>query len=548
MFVKITKSKEFKYVQVVNSYRDNGKVKHEMLCNLGRLDQLRNNPAWQKIAINFAKLTGLETIDQPNNTNCSEANIVNWGYIIYKKLWDKLKLQEVLNNIQLTHKRVKFDLNNAVFLMVIQHLLCPSSKLRTFNKQQNYINLPKIEDLNYLYRSLDILHAEKDFIESHVFKMNRKLYNMQVDVVFYDVTTFHFESVKKDSLRNFGFSKNNKLNEVQVVFSMYIDREGRPIGYELFSGNTFEGKTLESALESIEKKFGIRNVIIVADRGLNSKLNLKKITDKKYGYIVASKIKSMPKTVQKDIFSKEGYTELSNNSEEHYCYKVIDYINKIKDQDSGDEIELLEKLIITYSSKRARKDLADRQRLLDKANFLLQNKSLIKSSSKRGGKKYLKETTKTDWTLDANLIAKDQQFDGFYGIQTNTTDNLSIEEILSAYHGLWKIEENFKILKSTLEVRPIFHWTEERIKGHFVVCFLSFLLEKTLEIKLKRAEIAASVQDIRDALNSLRFAEIEFNKQKLLIKTKNTELASKILRNLKIPPPKNITLSTNLNI
>ncbi|MEI7614769.1 MAG: IS1634 family transposase [Betaproteobacteria bacterium] len=442
------------------------------------------------------------------------------------------------------HNKLQFDLNSSSFLMVIQHLLCPSSKLATFNKQQNYINLPKVQ-LNHLYRSLDILCAEKNAIESHVFNMNRKLYNMQVDVVFYDVTTFHFESVKKDSLKDFGFSKNNKLNEVQVVFSMYIDRDGRPVGYELFSGNTFEGKTLECALEAIEKKFGIRNVIIVADRGINSKFNLKKIVDKKYGYIFSSRIKNMSKIIQEEIFNKNGYVELSKNPEDKYCYKIIDYINKVKDTDG--EIKLPEKLIVTYSTKRARKDKADRKRFLDKANFLLQNKSLIKSSSKRGGKKYLKETSKTDWVLDSRLITKDEQFDGFYGIQTNTT-NLSVEEILDAYHGLWKIEESFKIMKSTLEVRPIFHWTENRIKGHFVICFLAFLLERTLELKLKHAEIVASVQNIRDAINSLQFAEVEFNKKKFFIKTKNTELASKILRNLKIPPPKNITLSTNLNI
>ena len=547
MFIKITKSKDFKYVQIVNSYRSNGKVKHELLCNLGRLDHLQGNPEWKKIAINFAKLLGVKDINY-DEQNCSEANIVNWGYIIYKKIWNKFKLEQTLDHIQNQNKKIKFDLNNAVFLMVIQHLLSPASKLQTFNKQQNYVNFPKI-DLNHLYRALDILNDQQDFIQKHIFYMNRKLFGLQVDVVFYDVTTFHFESVKKDSLRNFGFSKNNKFNEVQVVYSMYIDRNGRPIGYELFPGNTFEGKTLEIALESIEKKFGIRNIIIVADRGINSKLNLKKIVDKKYGYIFASKIKSMSKNIQKQILTKEDYIEFSNSndSEGKYCYKVIDYINKVKEDE--EEIDLLEKLIVTYSSKRAKKDRADRQRLLDKANFLLQNKSLIKGSTKRGGKKYLKETSNPDWILDNNLIVKDEQFDGYYGVQTNLTGDLSVEEILSSYHNLWRIEENFKIMKSFLEVRPIFHWTEDRIKGHFVVCFLSFVLEKTLELKLKDANIDdVSVDNIREAINSMRFAEVELNNKKMFIKSSNTELANKILRNLKIPPPANITSTENLTI
>lgn len=547
MFIKITKSKDFKYVQIVNSYRDNGKVKHELLCNLGRLDHLQGNPEWKKIAINFANLIGVKDINY-DAQSCSEGNIVNWGYIIYKKLWDKFKLQQILNNIQNQNKKVKFDLNNAVFLMVIQHLLSPASKLKTFNQQENYANFPKI-DLNHLYRSLDILNDQQNVIQQHIFYMNRKLFGLQVDVVFYDVTTFHFESVKKDSLRNFGFSKNNKFNEVQVVYSMYIDREGRPIGYELFPGNTFEGKTLEIALESIEKKFGIRNIIIVADRGINNKLNLKKIVDKKYGYIFASKIKTMAKNIQQQILTKEDYIEFSNTSdnEERYSYKVIDYTNKIKEDDQ--EVELLEKLIVTYSSKRAKKDRADRQRLLDKANFLLKNKPLIKGSSKRGGKKYLKEISNPDWILDNNLIAKDEQFDGYYGVQTNLTVDFNVEEILSSYHNLWRIEENFKIMKSLLEVRPIFHWTEDRIKGHFVVCFLSFVLEKTLELKLKHSNIdGVSVDNIRKAINSMRFTEVELNNKKVFIKSSNTELANKILRNFKIPPPANITPAENLTI
>lgn len=122
-------------------------------------------------------------------------------------------------------------------------------------------------------------------------------------------------------------------------------------------------------------------------------------------------------------------------------------------------------------------------------------------------------------------------------------------ETVSSYHNLWRIEENFKIMKSLLEVRPIFHWTEDRIKGHFVVCFLSFVLEKTLELKLKDANIDdVSVDNIREAINSMRFAEVELNNKKMFIKSSNTELANKILRNLKIPPPGNITSAENLTI
>lgn len=151
---------------------------------------------------------------------------------------------------------------------------------------------------------MDILSEEKNRLEEHLFRANRDLFNQKVDVVFYDVTTFHFESVRADSLREFGYSKNAKFNEVQVVLSLYIDCEGRPVGYDLFPGNTFEGKTLGHALETLEKRFGIRNVIIVADRGINSKLNLKRIVEKGYGYIFASRIKSLPKAMQNRLLDR----------------------------------------------------------------------------------------------------------------------------------------------------------------------------------------------------------------------------------------------------
>jgi len=282
---------------------------------------------------------------------------------------------------------------------------------------------------------------------------------MQVDVVLYDVTTFSLESVKPDSLRDFGFSKEGKCNEVQVVMGLLLDCEGRPIGYDLFPENTFDGNTMEKVLEKLRERFHIRKVIIVADRGITSKLNLKKILDRGYSYILASCLKRMKRSVQKEIFSPEGYQEIissdSTEPEDRIHYTVIDYINSFKDED-GNVYNLKEELIITYSEKRARRDRADREGLIEKAKTLLADKSKIKSSSKRDGKRFLKEIgADSNWVLDEEAIKRDEQFDGYYGIETNEK-NLSVEEVLDAYHNLWKIEKSFRIMKSTLEVQPVF--------------------------------------------------------------------------------------------
>ncbi|MGC8758299.1 MAG: IS1634 family transposase, partial [Caldisericaceae bacterium] len=203
----------------------------------------------------------------------------------------------------------------------------------------------------------------------------------------------------------------------------------------------------------------------------------------------------MKKDIQESILNEEGYVTIkgkdilnissadSSEDEETFRYKLIDYVNTFKDED-GKLYNLKEKLLVTYSQKRAKKDIEDRQRLIDKGIKLISNPGTINGSLKRGGRKYLKETNKLNWELDTDAISKDEMFDGYYGIEVSNP-HMSITDILEAHHTLWKIEESFKIMKSTLEVRPIFHWTEKRIKGHFVVCFLSFLLERTLELTLK---------------------------------------------------------------
>lgn len=540
MFIKITKSGKYEYAQLVQSYREDGKTKHKVMMNLGRLDLIAGNPSFQRLAIRLQELSGVK--NRVDLDRISEGQIVNYGYIVYRKLFKELGLEAILAGIQ-DKSKAQYSLQDSCFLMTLQHLLEPSSKRGAYLHQQRYVRLPQV-DLNHLYRALDTLDLYKETLEESLYYYHRTLLSMDVDVVFFDVTTFHFESARADSLREFGFSKDGKFNEVQVVLALLIDTEGRPIGYELFPGNTFESKTLEAALEKLEKRFGLRQVIIVADRGINSKLNLKRIAERGYRYIVASRIRKMNKDLTEALFDPAGYTEIPLEEEETLRYKVIEHLREIKEE--GQTYKILERLVFTYSSKRARKDKTDRDRLVAKALLFLDNQPQIKASNKRGGKKYLKEIgTNSTWVLDDALIAKDEQHDGYYGLQTND-HNLAPQAILEAYHMLWKIEESFRIMKSTLEVRPVFHWTEPRIKGHFVVCFLAFLLERTLEYKLKNAGIVASPKKIRKALNAMCFTKVDIDGNTFYIKTKGTELSNKILRVLRIKPFKNITLEKEL--
>jgi len=539
MFIKITKSGKYKYCQAVESFKQAGVTRHKVLFNLGRLDLIQGNKSFQNFA---GKLLALSNAESPISLDSiSEAEISNYGYIIYKKIYSDFNLDRILDLIG-SKTKISYSLSRSSFLMAVSHLLNPSSKLALYNNQHKYTNLAPV-NLNNIYRSLDILADFKEQIEKEIFEINKNLFNLSVDVVFYDVTTFSFSSVVPDDLKDFGYSKKGKPNKVQVVMGLLIDCYGRPIGYELFSGNTFDSKTLPSALESLGKRFGIRKVIIVADKGINSRINLKEITDRGYSYIFAYRLKSAPEKIKDEAFS-DGYIDIGDD--EQLRYKAVDYTHNFYSDHK--KVSLSQKIVITYSDKRARKDKIDRERAVEKAKSLLEDVSKIKASNKRGAKKYIKqESTDINYFLDEDAINADSAFDGYYAIVTDQ-DNISPQEVISAYHNLWRIEQSFRIMKSNLEVEPVFVWTPKRIKGHFVICFLAFLLERHLEYKLTKNNTIASADKIKDALNSLNFAKVSLNGSSYFIKTKAEDLAYKILRILKIPSPKNITPVEELSL
>jgi transposase len=554
LFIKTTRAKGYEYIKLVESYKENGKPKHRVLYNFGRADLIKKDPSFLKIVKRLCEIAEVsnekagETNDKFFLDDCSEAVLYNYGYLAYWKLWKDFDMNNIVSVAQ-SNSKISYPFSMTVFLMVIQHLLEPRSKLSTYRHQNRYFNMEEIR-LHHMYRALDKLAKWKDYIESELFEHNYIRLQKKVDVVFYDVTTFAFESVTADELRGFGFSKACKFNEVQVVMGMIIDADGMPVGYELFPGNTFEGKTMVKVLDNIKDRFGIDRVIIVADRGLNSKSNLNLIKEAGYGYIMASKIKGMSKAMQEKILCPKGFFTVNDKSgNELFRYKSIDYLNIFTDEDKQQH-RLQEKLIISYSAKRAKKDHKDRERLVEKAKKLLEKPETIKALNKRGGKKYIEQKNtqnKETWELSTEKIEKDAKFDGYYGIQTSEK-NMSEQDVIDAYHTLWKIEESFRIMKSTLEARPIFHWTKSRIEGHFVVCFLAFLLERKMEhiLKSEPDENVSSAQRIQEALNGMQLAEVSANNEVVLIRAKSDPLCNKIFKLLRIEMPATISRKSEL--
>lgn len=551
MFLKETKSKNHRYAQIVESYRDeNGKTRHRTVANLGRVDRFESSGVLNIIR-RLSELSG-ETKNKPDLSTMTELSRSNYGFLAYKKLWKKLKIDYILNS--LTSKRnIEFDVAGTVLSMAIGKLLSSSSKLSYFNNKDNFLMLNNDMKLHQLYRTLDFLADNKDEIEMQLFERRKTLFNNALDVVFYDVTTYWFESQKNDELKEYGFSKDGKINNVQVVMGLLIDKEGIPVGYELYPGNCIDSKTLPKIIKKLKEKFQISNVIIVADKGLNSKQNLLDIKAAGLDYIVSSRIKNMSKKMTQDILDFDKYESLSDKPDngEIYKYREIPYTNRVRvknnETDKYEYRRLDERLICTYSSKRARKDSSDRDRLLQKAQKIVDENRKAELEARKGHKRFVKKAANNSKTeqdikleIDTERVENERKYDGFYAIQTSRKD-LSPREIILNYRMLFRIEDSFRVLKSNMKARPVYHWTPKRIEGHFMMCFLGFLLEREMENIAKECDSESSPAKITEALNSMNVSHVRIENEKFYLKSKQLPLASKIFARLRIKMPKNIT-------
>lgn len=541
MFLKIRTLKNKKYISIVQSYRKDGKIKHKELLNLGAVDNLVKSRQLEALT---KKLIEIHNWDIITKKDISEVEgKLCYGVNVYKNLWREFEYDKLMKQFE-KQRRIKFNLNEIILFQVLGRLLSPSSRLSLWQKQNRYI-FDKEISLHDIYRSLDVISENKDSIEWHTFNKYRNLFNLKVDVVFYDCTTFHFESVRVDDLREFGYSKSGNFNEIQVIMGLLIDKEGHPVGFNLFPGNLSENDTFIHALDKLKNRFMIDRIIFVADKALNSKKNIYLLQENGYKYIVSSRIKNVSKEIKNKIFDSNGYNVIKNKNneeqeEEIYKYKVIEQVEHSFKERNKEIKKFKNRLIITWSQKRDKYDKMERERMVEKAINKYQNKGQIQF--KRGWKKYLKLDSKlTPVGIDMEKIKEDSKWDGYYGIETNIfSDELQESTIIDNLHNLWKIEETFRVYKTTIEAEPVFVWNINRIKGHFVICFLALVLERALETKLRLNKIYASPQRIRESLNGMELYKLSIKGKKFFLKAKVDTLGESILKILKIKQPQTL--------
>lgn len=363
--------------------------------------------------------------------------------------------------------------------LVLCRLVYPGSKLKTVEYFKQHLNTRV--SVYSIYRFLDELNAElKPTIEQIMFAYTRGLLKNKIGMVFYDMTTLYFEASEEDDYRISGFSKDGKHQQPQIMIGLLVSNHGYPIGYQLFEGNTSETKTLIPVLETFQKKFGINKPIIVADAALLSQKNINALQENQYEYILGGRLKNETREMKAKVIEL-GIEE--------------DKPRELKSSNG--------RLIISYSQKRARNDKKNREKGLKRLEKKVKAGKLTKDHiNNRGYNKYLKLSGEVNITIDYEKYEADSVWDGLKGYVTNT--HLSRKEVIEQYSQLWHVEKAFRISKTDLRIRPVYHRLKNRIEAHVCVCFTAYAVYKELERLLKVNQIDLSPAKAIEAINEIR--------------------------------------------
>lgn len=403
---------------------------------------------------------------------------------VYGNLFDKLfsTLHLTSNDLQKLHG------------LIVMRIAAPSSKRKTAMTSREYGIECQVDSIYKLMDRLteNIITQTKQLIHQRTTEL-LKAQNETVDVMFYDLTTIYFETNAQDALRDFGFSKDGKPQHVQIMLAVIVTKQGLPIDYEEFPGNCYEGHTLLPVIDKIKARYLIERVVVVADAALMNKMNLKQLTDKKINYIIAARIKNLQKEIQKNVLDIDVYQKIVTNPDDEIKSRSMQL-------PTGDT------LVTYHSSKRARKDEYDRQKDIEKIKKYLQSTAKSQLTS-RLKKPYITISKACKIEIDFDKLNREKGYDGFFGFQTNL-ENINPKELLSTYRGLWQVEQTFRIAKSNLTIRPVFHYTTRRIKSHFLVCYMSLALIRYVEFELMKKNLRYPCEQLHLLLDQMRVTKV----------------------------------------
>ena len=524
----------YSYYSIIKDYTNiNGKRSTKIFEKLGNQQQVEDrfgkNNTIEKIKeyINDLnsedknELVKLE-LNSSKRINKEKRNF-NIGYLFLEKLYNDLKIKDICNKIQSNYK-FEFDLNEVLSYLVFARIIYPSSKLETFKQCQNFIEQPTFK-LHDEYRALSYIANNVDLIQESLFINSKNVIKRNSKVIYYDCTNYFFEIDEEDDLRRYGISKEHRPNPL-IGMGLFMDGDGIPLSFNIYPGNQNEQKTLIPEESKIINDFKLDDtkVILCTDAGLASN-DIKKYNIKDgRGFVITQSLKKLKEEYKEQVFDKKDWRlpgdlkhlynleEIENNEdlrEKYYdslFYKIIQTETKSVKQDT----------IVTFCFKYFDYNRNIRNGQIERAKKNINSNNVIrKGKNQNDPNRFIEEINSTSdgivanektYSINENLIKEEEVYDGYYALSTNLTGN--IDDILKITKGRWEIEESFRIMKSDFLARPVNLSREDRIKAHFMTCFIALLIYRILEKKL---DYKYTTKEILDTLRNMNVTELKGN-------------------------------------
>lgn len=433
-------------------------------------------------------------------------NSYNGGYLFLQKLYHELGLHKISQTIASRHK-FTYNLDSILSRLIYGRIIFPSSKRSTFNLASTFLEAPNFE-IQHLYRALEVISKETDFIQSELYKNSQKLSKRNTGILYYDCTNYFFEIEEEEGLKQYGYSKEHKPNPI-VQMGLFMDGDGIPLAFSINKGNTNEQLTLKPLEQKILDDYKLSQFVVCTDAGLASYDNRKFNDQDKRAFITTQSIKKLKKHLKDWALSPEGWNLDDGKT---YDLRTLDE-DKFFDKTFSKERWITEngleqKLIVTYSIKYRDYQSKIRNRQVERAIKTIDSSpSKLKVSNQNDYKRFIAKTSVTPegevaekhlYKLDVSSIEKESMYDGFYAVCTNLEDDA--REIIKVNHRRWEIEECFRIMKSEFKARPVYLKKDDRIEAHFTTCFLAMVLyrylEKKLDYKFTCPEVVRGLRDL----------------------------------------------------
>src|SRR5437763_4492043 len=525
MFFRVKPAGTYRYLQIAQSVRDGKKVRQQVIATLGRLDLLQQSGQLDRLMRSGVRqCEGLTVLDAHAAGETQPVAVRKIGPdLVFGRLWQESGIPEALSAL-LKGRRFEFNVERAIYLTVLHRLFASGSDRAAERWREAYL-IPGTEglELHHLYRAMAFLgeplpsrgvsasgpvRCAKDVLEELLFERRRDLFT-EVELVFFDTTTLYFEGQGGETLGRRGHNKDHRPDLPQMVVGLALDVQGNPICCELWPGNTADVKTLVPVIERMRQRFGLREITVVADRGMVSQATLEAFEAHKppVGYIVGVRMRRQ-KEVSLEVLGHRG--------------RWFESVPERQNPKDPAPLKLKEvwvenrRYVACLNEEERRKDAHDREAIVAHLRQQLRqgDKSLV---GNKGYRRYLKVEGEGHFQIDEAQVKAEARYDGLWVLRTNT--GYDAETVAHVYKTLWTVEQSFRTAKSILETRPIYHQSDEAIRGHVFCSFLALTLKAELERRLKQQAEAAEWAQVLGSLEGLQEVELTFQHQRFLLRT-----------------------------